>query len=232
MIHPALGLGLLAADDALRNWELDWPATPLRWAITIAAVVVLVGVAISVYRLDTRGLSRGWRVLLTMLRLVVIAGLFVIAFNPQERIRQMAFRPSRVAILADTSLSMRFPEKTVGAAASPASERNRADAVRALLADSPLLAELQKQHDVQIYTFDSGLASPPAVIRHARGERTLDSPPQGPSLSQAPRRAARATGRRRGRRRRQAAWCPAPTRPLIGTNSCGRADWRRGWARR
>ena len=178
MNGPMLSLRLLAVSDSLRNFEFDWPATPGRWAIAIAAIVALVAVAIGVYRLDSRGLNRGWRVLLTALRLAVIALLVVIAVNPQERIRQMAFRPSRVAILADTSLSMRFPEKSAGVSNSPATQRNRADAVRALLADSPLLAELQKQHNVRIYTFDSGLASPPAVVLPAQAEGTAAEAPR------------------------------------------------------
>ncbi len=188
-----LGLRLLAASDSLRNFEFDWPATSGRWAIAIAAIVALVAVAIGVYRLDSRGLNRGWRVLLTALRLAVIALLVVIAVNPQERLRQMAFRPSRVAILADTSLSMRFPEKSANNSNSPAAQRNRADAVRALLADSPLLAELQKQHNVRIYTFDSGLASPPAVILPAQAEGTAR---RGPALGRASRGQKRYEGRR------------------------------------
>jgi hypothetical protein len=172
----ALGQGLFAAGDSLRNIELDWPATPARWAMMIGALVVLVVVAVGVYRRDTRGLGRGWQVLLTALRLAVIAGLLVIAVNPQERIRQMAFRPSRVAILADTSLSMRFPEK----AASGGTQRSRADAVRALLADTPLLSELQKQHNVRIYTFDAGLASPPEVVLPAQAERIAPGPGSAP----------------------------------------------------
>jgi hypothetical protein len=178
MNAPMLSLRLLAASDSLRNFEFDWPATPGRWAIAIAATVALVAVTIGVYRIDLRGLNRGRLVLLTALRLAVIALLVVIAVNPQERIRQMAFRPSRVAILADTSLSMRFPEKSANDSNSPATQRNRADAVRALLADSPLLAELQKQHNVRIYTFDSGLASPPAVALPAQAEGTATEAPR------------------------------------------------------
>jgi Mg-chelatase subunit ChlD len=179
----ALAEGLFAAGDSLRNIELDWPATPARWAMMIAALVVLVVVAVGVYRRDTRGLGRGWQVLLTALRLAVIAGLLVIAVNPQERIRQMAFRPSRVAILADTSLSMRFPEKVAAASAAPGAQRSRADAVRALLADTPLLSELQKQHNVRIYTFDAGLASPPEVILPAQAERIATGPGSTPPPS-------------------------------------------------
>ena len=182
MSGSILYLGLLAADDSLRNFEFDWPATPARWALTIAALVALVVVAVGVYRIDTRGLARGWRVLLTALRLAVIAGLLVIAFNPQERIRQMAFRPSRVAILADVSLSMRFPEKAATASTAPEAQRNRAEAVRALLADSPLLAELQKHHNVRVYTFDTELATPPAVVLPAQAERTAS----GPDLTTSP----------------------------------------------
>jgi hypothetical protein len=177
----ASGAGLVAASDSLRNIELDWPATPGRWAMMIAALVVLVVVAVGVYRRDTRGLGRGWQVLLTALRLAVIAGLLVIAVNPQERIRQMAFRPSRVAILADTSLSMRFPEKAASASAAAGTQRSRADAVRALLANTPLLSELQKQHNVRIYTFDAGLASPPEVVLPAQAERIAAGPGSAPA---------------------------------------------------
>jgi hypothetical protein len=176
MSGSILYLGLLAADDSLRNFEFDWPATPARWALTIAALVALVVVAVGVYRIDTRGLARGWRVLLTALRLAVIAGLLVIAFNPQERIRQMAFRPSRVAILADVSLSMRFPEKAATASTAPEAQRNREEAVRALLADSPLLKDLQKHHNVRLYTFDTELATPPAEVFPAQAERTASGP--------------------------------------------------------
>jgi hypothetical protein len=184
MSGSILYLGLLAADDSLRNFEFDWPATPARWAVTIAALVALIVVAVGVYRIDTRGLARGWRVLLTTLRLAVIAGLLVIAFNPQERIRQMAFRPSRVAVLADVSLSMRFPEKAATASTSPEGQRNRADAVRALLADSPLLAELQKHHNLRVYTFDTELATPPAVVLSAQAERTASA--TGPDVKTSP----------------------------------------------
>lgn len=197
MSGSILSTGLLAAGDSLRNFEFDWPTTPGRWAIMITAIVVLVAVAIGVYRLDTRGLSRGWRALLTVLRLAAIAVLVVIAVNPQERIRQMAFRPSRVAILADTSLSMRFPEKALSDSTASGAQRNRADAIRALLADSPLLAELQKQHNVRVYTFDSGLASPPAVALPAQAERDAAEAPH-PGETQKTKTTTKAAGSKNG----------------------------------
>ena len=146
----------------------------LRWSSLPSASI----------ELTRRGLARGWRVLLTALRLAVIAGLLVIAFNPQERIRQMAFRPSRVAILADVSLSMRFPEKAATASTAPEAQRNREEAVRALLADSPLLGDLQKHHNVRVYTFDTELATPPAEVFPAQAERTAS----GPDLKTSPAR--------------------------------------------
>jgi hypothetical protein len=183
MSGSLLNPGLLAAGDALRSIEFDWPATPLGWAAAIGALVLLVVVTVDVYRRDTRTLGRGWRILLTTLRLAAIAGLVIIAVNPQERTRQMSFRPSRVAILVDTSLSMRFPEsgnagdapvsvKGSGATSQP----SRADAVRSLLANSSLLADLRKQHNVRIYTFDAGLSSQPQAILPAETEISAASP--------------------------------------------------------
>jgi hypothetical protein len=155
------GLVLAAAsDEALRTVEFDWPATPLHWVAAVGVVLALLTLAISIYRRDARESGRGWQYVLTGLRLAVIASLVAIAVNPQERTRQIAYRPSRVAVLLDTSLSMRFPET---AAKSSGAARTRAEAVRDLMSGSPLLSGLRKQHNVRVYTFDSGLTGPHAV---------------------------------------------------------------------
>jgi hypothetical protein len=149
-----------ASDESLKTVEFDWPGSPLHWVAAVGVVLALAALAISVYRRDARESGRGWQYLLTGLRLAVLASLLAIAINPQERTRQIAYRPSRVAVLVDTSLSMRFPE----AAAKPSEgAQTRADSVRDLLTRSPLVTELRKQHNVRVYTFDSGLTGPHAV---------------------------------------------------------------------
>jgi hypothetical protein len=154
--------GVLAAasDEALHTVEFDWPGTPLHWIAAVGIVLALIALAISIYRRDARESGRGWRYVLTGLRLAVIAALVAIAINPQERTRQIAYRPSRVAVLIDTSLSMRFPES----GSNPSeSAKTRAESVRDLMTQSPLVTELRKQHNVRVYTFDSGLTGPHAV---------------------------------------------------------------------
>jgi hypothetical protein len=150
-----------ASDDALRSFEFDWPGSVLQWVAAVGIVLTLVTLAISVYRRDARESGRTWQYVLTALRLAVIASLVVIAINPQERTRQIAYRPSRVAVLIDTSLSMRFPET---ATKPSAGARTRAEAVRELMEHSAVISELRKQHNVRVYTFDSGLTGPHAVF--------------------------------------------------------------------
>jgi hypothetical protein len=151
-----------ASDEALRTIEFDWPGTVLHWVAAIGLVLALVALAISIYRRDARESGRGWQYVLTGLRLAVIASLVAIAVNPQERTRQIAYRPSRVAVLIDTSLSMRFPETAAGPSEGEA-KRTRAESVRDLMARSSLISDLRKQHNVRVYTFDAGLTGPHTV---------------------------------------------------------------------
>ena len=162
---PIQFVSLFAAADSsstMRSIEFSLPEGPWQWAGYSLAVVALVTLAIVVYRKDAASLSGVAKVWLTGLRLSVIAGLIVIAINPQERTRKMSFRPSRVAVLIDTSLSMREPESappTGSSAAGEASPPSRSAAITELLSGTPLLDELRKQHQVGIYTFDSRLTA-------------------------------------------------------------------------
>ncbi|MFO1092093.1 MAG: hypothetical protein U0992_02115 [Planctomycetaceae bacterium] len=141
-----------------RSLEIDWPDSVREWSLFLGFAVAIVFV-IGMYIRDTRTLSRGWTVWLTLLRLAVIAGLLAIALNPQERTQKDAFRSSQVAILVDTSTSMQQPAGDPGSSGD-APPISRMGAVRELLTRSPLLAELQKTHNVDLYTFDSRLSEP------------------------------------------------------------------------
>jgi len=162
-------LSFAAADDAgvLRSVELDVPSGPWDWTLAIVELGVAITLIVLFYLRDTRGMSRFWTVSLTTLRLAVLAGLVVVALNPQERTQKMSYRPSRVAVLVDTSLSMRYPESVAGAnesSGAQVSSASRADAVRALLADTPLIETLREQHEVSLFTFDSALNGPHHVF--------------------------------------------------------------------
>jgi hypothetical protein len=94
---------------------------------------------------------------LSLLRLGLLAGLAVVALNPQERTQKNAYRPSQAVLLVDTSTSMQQPEKDPRLVGS-GRPRTRSEAVRELLADSPLIEELRKVHHVELYTFDSDVS--------------------------------------------------------------------------
>uniref|UniRef100_A0A7C4LQ87 VWA domain-containing protein n=1 Tax=Schlesneria paludicola TaxID=360056 RepID=A0A7C4LQ87_9PLAN len=165
---------------ALSVREFDWPDSPLGWLLLLGGSLLVAAWVVWQYRRDTRDLSRGWTMFLAVLRLAVLAGLLVIALNPQERTQRTAFRPSRVALLVDTSLSMGHPVK-LPAATADASE-TRAAAVRRLLMQEGLLERLRRDHEVSLYTFDAALVGPQRVWPPADSQPA----PSNPNAEQRP----------------------------------------------
>ncbi len=153
---------LLAQDSAAAvssvssAFEWDVPYSTGDWAVLVGLVVTGAW-AIFIARRDTRDLSPFWMVWLSVLRLATLACLVVVALNPHIRTQRESFRPSQVAILVDTSTSMKQPAEDVR---SGSAVKERAVAVREFLAKSPLIATLQKQHAVDVFTFDSDLVGP------------------------------------------------------------------------
>jgi hypothetical protein len=167
-IAPSLIVTLAAdatATFTAREFD-DLPQSPLGWLMLIGGSVIVVAWVVWLYLKDTRELSAGWKAWLTFLRLSVLACLLVIALNPSDRTQKQAFRPSRVAIAIDTSLSMRHPAETPGADASPGKDAgpSRAEAIQQVFSKSPLLEQLRRQHEVSIFTFDSRLEGPLRVF--------------------------------------------------------------------
>lgn len=139
------------------SYQLDWPENAGDWSLFAAFGAAAVYV-VWMYVRDTRTMSVGWTVWLTCLRLAFLAGLAIVALNPQERTQKDAYRQSQTVLLVDTSTSMQQPERDPRLSGS-APVRTRADAVRALLADSPLIDALRKTHQVDLYTFDGELSA-------------------------------------------------------------------------
>lgn len=156
---------LLAVDPAgsLTAREWDWPESPLGWLLFLGGAAVVVAWVVWMYRRDTVEVARPWRVWLTGLRLAVLATLLVIALNPQDRTQRTAFRPSRVAILADTSLSMRHPAESTTEATAAVEATSRADGIKKVLSSTALIEQLRREHEVSVFTFDSTLAGPHRV---------------------------------------------------------------------
>lgn len=91
----------------------------------------------------------------------------VILLNPQRRTQLSRVEKSRVGIVVDTSSSMQWP--AVDAPTSPAATNapapeSRAAAVVRSLVESGVLSDLSKTHAVSVYTFDSSLAGPWAIV--------------------------------------------------------------------
>lgn len=147
-------------------WEFDWPYAPGEWGLVVAFLVVAI-VGVWINRRDANSLPRGWAVVLMTLRLAVLAGLAIILLNPHTRTQTTGHRPSQVALLIDTSTSMQQPAEDIR---SGAPVRTRAEAVRSLLADSSLVAELRKTHIVDVFTFDSDLSSQAARLERIEGD--------------------------------------------------------------
>ena len=126
--------------EALDQW---W-----HWLVLATVIAAIVSYVVYWYRRDWGELpkSLGWALL--VLRLTALIGLLLFFFDLQKRSEQKLVVPSRLAVLVDTSLSMSLPLASIG-------EGNRIDAVTDFLSKSPLLPQLQSQHDVSVYRFDA-----------------------------------------------------------------------------
>lgn len=159
-------LTVLAAVEQTRSesvLEFDLPSSAGgRFAFFGGFALTLI-LVVFMYLRDTRSFSWPVRSWLLLLRVATVIAIFVIMTNPSRRTPEMMYRPSQVAVLVDTSLSMGYPEGELTNADS-SSAPTRADAVRRLLENSELVDELSKDHQVSVYSFDSQLSGPHAVI--------------------------------------------------------------------
>lgn len=168
---------------AFTSTELDLPESTPGILIAVAGLAALFTITIRTSLRDTRFLSRTARTLLLVPRLLVLALLLIVLLNPRTRTQLSRLEKSRVGIVIDTSLSMQWPatdpapaNSTTGNAATPgtaapgtpepasAAGESRSDAVIRKLLVSPVLEELSRDHSVSVYTFDSTLTGPWAII--------------------------------------------------------------------
>ncbi|MGC1274949.1 MAG: hypothetical protein WBC44_14680 [Planctomycetaceae bacterium] len=165
---------LAAASSALTVTEWDLPESTAGWLMLLVGTATLIAYVVSLGRRDTQSFPWYVTAFLTVLRLGVVAALAVILLNPQERTQTIVNRPSRLAVLIDTSLSMRDPEQTpTSSTSADASRRSRHAAVASLFDESPLIDDLTKIHEVNVYTFDTDL-KPQRVFRQA-GDSPLEA---------------------------------------------------------
>ncbi|WP_425398447.1 hypothetical protein [Aeoliella sp.] len=112
----------------------------------VLGLIVLLGYVWSVYRREAQTISATKAVVLALLRTIAIAGLVAFFLGLEKRSSSRVVEPSRIAVLADTSLSMDLPD----AEPTSSDKATRSEKVQALLTQSPLLEDLSKAHDVDV----------------------------------------------------------------------------------
>jgi hypothetical protein len=165
---PGLLNSILAATDSatLTVREFDLPNTTLGWLFLIGGTIAVLIWTVWLYLRDTSELSWFWRLWLTSLRIATLAALLVIAINPSDRTQKQSYRPSRVALLVDSSLSMRHPAGNPSERESPGSATgpSRTEVIQNVLSNSNLIQTLRRTHEVSLFTFDSSLSGPHRVF--------------------------------------------------------------------
>jgi hypothetical protein len=162
--------------QSFQTTELDLPESTAGILLLLGSIAVLAGLTVRTALRDSRFLKRRDQAILLIPRLLVLALVLLIVLNPQRRTQLSRVEKSRVGVLLDTSLSMAWSagDPASGTAAvenqgidiprSPGALESRADAAVKSLIASGVLSELSKKHAVSIYTFDSALAGPWAIV--------------------------------------------------------------------
>lgn len=144
--------------------------TSLKWALFVCVLAVLLLYTWLIYRRESRTVSPAKATGLALLRTIAIGGLVVFFLGYEKRSSTEVVEPSRVALLVDTSLSMNLADKQ-------GSEATRLAAARQLVAESDLVDELRKHHDVEVVAF--GAASKPIAYypqkANVEQETTVDN---------------------------------------------------------
>ncbi len=124
-----------------------------EWWHWLLLVLVCAGVfvyVVGMYWRDSAELSRGIGWSLTALRLLAFAGILFYFLDLEKRTEDREIKPSRTALLVDTSQSMALRDSESDPTSSTSS---RLDRVVAELRDGELIRQLRAQHDVAVYQF-------------------------------------------------------------------------------
>jgi len=167
--------------QSFQTTELDLPESTVGILLLFGGLAALIALTVRTSLRDSRFLTRNSRIALLVPRLILLALVLLIVLNPQKRTQLSRVEKSRVGILLDTSLSMAWPAGDPGskgaedqsgeggtqagsATGRTAENGTRADAAMRSLIESGILTELSKTHAVTVYTFDSQLAGPWAIV--------------------------------------------------------------------
>lgn len=134
----------------------------MHWFVFACCIGLVVSYVVYWYRRDWHEVPKGVGWTLLLLRLAALLGILVFFLDLQKRTEQRVTRPSKLAILVDTSLSMTMPESDEGAESGTPSALTRIAAVQNAFAKSPMLEQLRQRHDTIVYRFDQN-SRPTAV---------------------------------------------------------------------
>jgi hypothetical protein len=153
-------------DEAIYEWT-RWATLVDAGGMTLllgaAGLLLLLVLVWGIYRREARTVSLGKAMLLATLRTVAIVGALLFFLGLEKRSSHEETVPSRVVVLADTSLSMSLPN----ASSAGGEGATRATSLSALAAESPLLERLAASHEVDLVAF--GEASRPIAHLPLRG---------------------------------------------------------------
>ncbi|MHB0956154.1 MAG: VWA domain-containing protein [Pirellulaceae bacterium] len=124
----------------------DW----WHWLLLMLLCAGIFVYVVAMYWRDSAELSRGVRWSLVGLRLLAFVGILFFFLDLEKRTEDREIKPSRTALLVDTSQSMALRDSETDQTSSTSS---RIDRVVAELRSGELLRQLRGQHDVVVYQF-------------------------------------------------------------------------------
>lgn len=155
---PNLASSILAQGETrvFYQWmRLETMDQWIHWFGLGCILLLIASYVVFWYRRDSQELPKALGWCLLGLRLLAIVGILVFFLDLQKRSEQILTRPSKVAVLVDTSLSMTMPQidedSRLGMQDTAAT---RIASVHELFKTSPLLNDLRSKHDVTVYRFD------------------------------------------------------------------------------
>ncbi|MGI9516467.1 MAG: VWA domain-containing protein [Pirellulaceae bacterium] len=142
---------ILAQTDSRVYYELA-PLLPMttwwQWGLLLLLVAAMLLGMVWLYRRDTHALPRPVAVTLATLRGLAVLGLVIFFLGPQRRSEARIVKPSQLAVLVDTSLSMGLTDKL-----PDQSSQQRVETVLGLLGNTSLLHDLNQHHQLTVYRF-------------------------------------------------------------------------------
>lgn len=122
-----------------------------HWLLLLTLCAGIVAYVVVMYWFDSVELSRGVSWTLLLLRVLAFGGILFFFLDMEKRTEEREIKPSRAAVLVDTSQSMALRDTdNSGSESTP----SRIEQVVAELRRGDLLAQLREQHDVSVYQFD------------------------------------------------------------------------------